>query len=202
MSHARHVQRRHTWMRTLKLEELEQRLLLNGDPGISSVQASYSLGDLDGANGFVLEGIDVDDNSAWSVSNAGDVDGDGYDDILIGAIEADLGGDEQAGETYVVFGKASGFTASVDLGVLDGSDGFVLEGIDVYHESGWSVSTAGDVNGDGYADILIGAYLADPNGRNSGETYVVFGKSGSFTASMDLGALDGTNGFVLEGIDK
>ena len=58
MSHARHVQRRHTWMRTLKLEELEQRLLLNGDPGISSVQASYSLGDLDGANGFVLEGID------------------------------------------------------------------------------------------------------------------------------------------------
>ena len=52
MSHSRHVQRRHTWMRTLKLEELEQRLLLNGDPGISSVQASYSLADLDDTNGL------------------------------------------------------------------------------------------------------------------------------------------------------
>ena len=87
MSHSRHVQRRHTWMRALKLEELEQRLLLNGDPGISSVQASYSLADLDGTNGFVLEGIDVVDTSGdyKSLSMAGDVNGDGLSDIIIGA---------------------------------------------------------------------------------------------------------------------
>ena len=132
MSHSRHVQRRHTWMRTFKLEELEQRLLLNGDPGISSVQASYSLADLDGTNGFVLEGIDVGDTSGGykSLSTAGDVNGDGYDDILIGARGADPGGDSLAGETYVVFGKSGSFGASVDIGALDGTNGFVLQAVD------------------------------------------------------------------------
>ena len=144
MSHSRHVQRRHTWMRALKLEELEQRLLLNGDPGISSVQATYSLADLDGTDGFVLEGIDAYDYAGFSVNTAGDVNGDGYADILVGA--------NGAGETYVVFGKSESFGASVDLGSLDGNDGFVLEGIDAGDSSGISVSTAGDVNGDGYAD--------------------------------------------------
>ena len=83
---------------------------------------------------------------------------------------------------------------------MDDSDGFVLEGIDWSDFSGQSVSSAGDVNGDGYADILIGALIADPGGvSGSGETYVVFGKSGSFGASLDLGSLDGSDGFVLEG---
>ena len=178
MSHSRHVQCRHTWMCTLKLEELEQRLLLNGDPGISSVQASYSLADLDGTDGFVLMGIDAYDRSGSSVSNAGDVNGDGYDDILIGAGYADPNGDAQAGETYVVFGKSGSFGASVDLGALDGSDGFVLEGIDADDNSGGRVSTAGDVNGDGYADLLIGARYADPGGESAaGETYVVLPSS-------------------------
>ena len=109
-------------------------------------------------------------------TGVGDVNGDGYADLLIGASGAD-----PAGETYVVFGKSGSFGSSVDLSALDGSDGFVLEGID---GSGIAVSTAGDVNGDGYADILIGAYR--PNSY-AGETYLVFGKSESFDESVDLG---------------
>ena len=66
------------------------------------------------------------------------------------------------------------------------------------------MSSAGDVNGDGLADLLIGAYGADPNGSDSGASYVVFGRntaqSGPFPASLDLSALDGTNGFRLNGV--
>jgi hypothetical protein len=74
---------------------------------------------------------------------------------------ADPGGKPNAGETYVVFGQATGWTASLDLSSLNGSNGFRLDGIDVADESGFSVSGAGDVNGDGFDDVIIGAY-ADP----------------------------------------
>ncbi len=75
-----------------------------------------------------------------------------------------------------------------DLSTLDGSNGFRLDGIDVDDYSGYSVSTAGDVNGDGYADILVGAYGADdPGGHNfDGETYVVFGSGSGFAAGCEV----------------
>ena len=67
-------------------------------------------------------------------------------------------GTRNAGESYVVFGSSGGFAASLDLSALDGSNGFRLDGIDAFDdESGWSVSGAGDVNGDGIADLIIGA---------------------------------------------
>ena len=161
---------------------------------------------LDGTNGFVLNGIDADDRSGGSVSSAGDVNGDGYDDLIIGAYRADPNGASYAGETYVVYGGASapGAGGMLDLSALDGSNGFVLNGIDAYNWSGWSVSSAGDVNGDGYDDLIIGAYRADPNGASyAGETYVVYGGASAPGAGgmLDLSALDGTNSFVLNGID-
>ena len=101
----------------------------------------------------------------------------------------------------MVFGSSTEFSAIFDLADLDGKNGFVLNGIDAGDRSGASVSTAGDVNGDGIDDLMIGAVEADPNGTDSGETYVVFGNSSGFPASFDLSDLDGKNGFVLNGID-
>ena len=65
----------------------------------------------------------------------------------------------------MVFGKASGFAANLDLSTLNGSNGFRLDGIDADDYSGFSVSQAGDVNGDGFDDLIIGAYGADPGGK-------------------------------------
>jgi Ca2+-binding RTX toxin-like protein len=181
-----------------------------GDEGVTYIvfgaaggfAASLSLGNLDGTNGFRLDGVDADDLSASSVASAGDINGDGFDDILIGAFIADPGGNGNAGETYVVFGRPGGFGVSLDLSALDGTNGFRLDGIDAYDFSGASVASAGDVNGDGFDDILIGAYFADPDGAiYAGETYVVFGKASGFGGSLSLSALDGDNGFRLEGID-
>ena len=171
-------------------------------PGTGGV---LDLSMLDGTNGFILTGIDANDRSGSSVSSAGDVNGDGYDDLIIGAYRVDPNGDNNAGETYIVYGGASapGTDGVLDLGALDGTNGFTLTGIDANDFSGISVSSVGDVNGDGYDDLIIGAYRADPNGDNSGETYVIYGGASAPGTGgvLDLGALDGTNGFILTGID-
>ena len=164
--------------------------------------ASLALSSLDGSNGFVINGIDPQDSSG-SVSGAGDVNGDGFDDLIIGAYHADPGGKFNAGESYVVFGKASGFGASLELSSLDGNNGFVINGIDPHDTAGESVSGAGDVNGDGFDDLIIGARSASPwLVSNQGQSYVVFGKAGTFAASLELSSLDGNNGFVINGIDQ
>ncbi len=164
--------------------------------------ASLNLSALNGTNGFVINGIDANDYSGRSVSSAGDVNGDGIDDLIIGAYKADPNGQSNAGESYIVFGKSTGFAASLNLSTLNGTNGFVIHGIDASDASGRSVSSAGDVNGDGIGDLIIGAPYADPNGQsNAGESYIVFGKSTGFAASLNLSALNGTNGFVMSGID-
>ena len=169
---------------------------------VQGFPATLELANLDGSNGFAINGIDENDRSGFSVSAAGDVNADGIDDVIIGASLADPNDNSSAGESYVVFGTVQGFTASLDLTTLDGTNGFVINGIDANDFSGISVSAAGDVNGDGINDLIIGALGAAPNGNDAaGESYVVFGTDQGFTASLDLVTLDGTNGFVINGID-
>ncbi|MFW9259955.1 integrin alpha, partial [Nostoc sp. CALU 546] len=73
--------------------------------------AVLNLSELNGSNGFVINGIAESDNSGRSVSSAGDINGDGFDDLIIGAIGADPNGQNSAGSSYVVFGSNSGFDA-------------------------------------------------------------------------------------------
>ena len=167
------------------------------------VNAVLNLSDLDGSNGFVINGIDVDDASGGSVSNAGDINGDGFDDLIIGARFADPNGQYNAGQSYVVFGSSSGFASSLNLSSLDGSNGLVINGINSADFSGSSVSSAGDINGDGIDDLIIGAPNANSNGQYfAGSSYVVFGSSSGFGASLDLSSLNGSNGFVINGINR
>ena len=78
--------------------------------------------------------------------------------------------------------------------------GFRIDGTNACDASGLSVSSAGDVNGDGLADLLIGAVFASPDGNlAAGSAYVVFG-AGSFSASLALSSLDGSNGFRMDGL--
>ena len=155
-----------------------------------------------GTGGFVINGIDPVDESGRSVSGAGDVNGDGLADVIVGAYRADPGGIDRAGESYVIFGKADG--TSVNLtDVAAGIGGFVINGIDQSDYSGQSVSGAGDVNGDGLADLIVGAYRADPDGKSyAGETYVVFGKVDTAPVNLSAFAAGDGGGFVINGIDQ
>ncbi|PXW89871.1 FG-GAP repeat protein [Nitrosomonas sp. Nm84] len=160
---------------------------------------SINLSSLDGSNGFRLDGVAAEDFSGYAVSNAGDVNGDGFDDVIVGARGSDPNGNS-SGSSYVVFGRASGFDAAMDLSILDGSSGFRLDGANEFDSLGASVSNAGDVNGDGFDDLIMGAPYTDLNGSYSGSSYVVFGRASGFDAAMDLSSLDGNNGFRLDDI--
>ncbi len=164
----------------------------------SGFSATMELSSLDGSNGFRLDGATAYGHSGRSVSNAGDVNGDGFDDVIVGAYRADPNG-SFSGSSYVVFGKASGFSATMELSSLDGSNGFRMDGVSEGDASGWSVNNAGDVNGDGFDDVIVGASYAEPNGHSSGSSYVVFGKASGFDATINLSDLDGGNGFSLVG---
>jgi len=167
----------------------------------SGFAAGLNLSSLDGSNGFAINGIAARDQSGWSVSSAGDVNGDGFDDLIIGAFAADPNGISYAGQSYVVFGSNSGFAAGLNLSTLNGSNGFAINGIAAFDRSGWSVSSAGDINGDSFDDLIIGARDADPNGIfNAGQSYVVFGSNSGFGAGLNLSTLNGSNGFAINGI--
>lgn len=148
-----------------------------------------------GAGGFRIDGAAASDQAGRSVAAAGDVNGDGRPDVIVGADEADSNGRPESGSAYVVFGKAS--TAPVDLAAL-GGDGYRIDGAAARDAAGQSVAGAGDVNGDGRPDVVVGAPAADPNGRtSSGSAYVVFGKASRTT--VDLAAL-GAGGFRINGV--
>jgi hypothetical protein len=169
--------------------------------GKSTFSASIDSSSLTGLSGFVIDGAAVDDRAGRSVSNAGDVNGDGFDDMLIGAVGADPNGSD-SGATYVVFGTSASFGAGIDLSTLDQdvSKGFAIEGGAASDFSSIAVSAAGDVNGDGYDDILIGARGADVNGNESGSTYLLFGKASGFDAHINLDTLTGATGLRLNGV--
>jgi len=161
--------------------------------------SSLQLSALNGSNGFRLDGVAAGDGSGRVVSATGDINGDGIADVVIGAFRADPNG-LSSGSSYVVFGSSAGFFASIDLSDLNGSNGFRLDGAAAADGSGISVSAAGDINGDGIADVIIGAFRADPNGSQSGSSYVVFGTGTGFASSLALSALNGSNGFRLDGV--
>ena len=96
-------------------------------------------------------------------------------------------GGSDAGEAYVVFGKASGFGTAVGRPAGDRPhDALAAAGL--HHpgrcgrttSAGFSVSSAGDVNGDGFDDLIVGAPCGDDGGTDAGEAYVVFGKASGF----------------------
>jgi len=176
-------------------------------PMNGNFDSPFELSTLDGSDGFVLNGAAANDRAGISVSAAGDINGDGIDDLIIGADEADPNGQSDSGTSYVVFGKNTGFSSTFELSSLamgDGSTGFVLNGEIENELSGYSVSAAGDVNGDGIDDLIIGSSQADPNGFATGASYVVFGRNtavnGNFASSIELSSLDGSDGFVLNGV--
>jgi hypothetical protein len=109
-----------------------------------------------------------------SVASAGDVNGDGYADVIVGAITYTNGEDDE-GRAYVYHGSASGLSSIA---------AWTGESDQAYAEYGISVASAGDVNGDGYADIIVGADYYDGGQEDEGRAYVYYGSKGGTEAGV------------------
>ena len=184
---------------------------------------SFSPGSSDDApDGAQIEGGMRWDHLGHAVASAGDINGDGLDDLIVGA-PYDTAGDQAGklsseGFALVVYGMKDGalrddFTpASLTQGL-----GFQIQGDVPGDQLGWSVASAGDLNGDGLGDLVVGAPSGDDGGRNAGEAYVIFGKldpdgtrlgeamsdsdeTGSLIYQvLDTNFLEPTAGFILQG---
>ncbi len=130
---------------------------------------------LTGDQGFRLFGFEDGGEIGRSVASAGDVNGDGIDDILVGAPDLDVAEREDAGQAFLIYGKEGG-PGDIDVTNLDADQGFAISGAAANDHTGRDVSAAGDINGDGFADLLVGAPY-------SNSAYVLYG--GDVTGSVN-----------------
>ena len=167
----------------------EAYVIYGGTPGVELPAVGGAI-DLDSTSaGFTVVGAGISDMLGFSIA-AGDVNGDGTDDLVVGAPFAG------SGEAYIILGGTPGVElpaagGSLDLGVTNADLTLFGDG-----NAGISVAT-GDINGDTIADIIVGAYTAAPGGRNAaGKTYIVYGYA-------SLGTEDGAgHGSCSDGLDN
>ncbi len=119
-----------------------------------------------------------DDGVGWKMAGAGDVDGDGYEDILLGAPRNDDAG-EDAGKIYTILGRTGGWPTDLGNADLAFTGEFTGDQLSV-------VAAAGDTNGDGYDDFLLGAPYNDDTGNEAGKVYLLHGRSTGWPADLAL----------------
>lgn len=162
---------------------------------IGGIPQDIDLNDLDLTKGFHISGSA---GLGSPVSSAGDFNGDGVDDVLVGAFLAN----NTAGAVFIIYGRAGGVQSHIDLrNTLDLSQGLQILGGNHNDLLGLYVNSAGDINGDGVDDVIIGAPGASPFGRSkAGTAYVIYGKIGGFESHIDLqNPLNITQGFQVIG---
>jgi glycosylphosphatidylinositol phospholipase D len=165
--------------------------------GSATLPASFDLSTLDGGNGFSISSTDMSSTPNGDAVAIGDINGDGFGDVAIGSRSAFPNGLSSAGEVFVVYGHGGAFAPELQVGNLNGSNGFAIEPAHSGEFAGSSLAFVDDFNGDGAPDLAIGA-PATPGGPQFGTAFVVFGKGGNgFPAHFGLGSLDGTNGVAL-----
>ena len=166
--------------------------------GAGGMPSHFNPALVDGTNGFKIDSPQGSFRELSHTLSAGDFNGDGIDDLAIGMPFGYTDG-IRAGLTYVLFGKSTGFAPTVELTQLDGTNGFRVEGVLDRDFAGASIAMSGDINGDGFDDLVIGAPTAQQPGTRSGSVNVLFGHGGSQASIVELSSLNGTNGFKISG---
>lgn len=132
----------------------------------SKVYIFFGGPNMDAKHDVVLNSINPDDYFSLSISGAGDVNGDGFDDVIVSGPYYSAADKEKAGRVYIYLGGPN----------MDINPDIVITGLTKFEELGYSVSCAGDINKDGYADVILGA-PSPMYSKNCGSAYILFGGS-------------------------
>jgi uncharacterized protein YciU (UPF0263 family) len=146
------------------------------DEGAAFIFQGGAAGIADGSPATAAAQLEADQAFSWlgsSVSGAGDVNGDGYADVIVGATDYDAGKTDE-GAAFVFLGGAGGVASG---GPASANAQLVARQVDAF--LGWSVSGAGDVNGDGFADVIVGATDYDAGEVDEGIALVFLGNGGA-----------------------
>lgn len=143
------------------------------DPG------AFCLGSLDGTLGLRYDAVDSRGLAGLAVAFAGDLNGDGFDDLAI----AEPGADGGAGAVYLIYGRAGPFGTRESLVSLAEGEGTRFSAPPGVAGLGWSLARVGDLDGDGLDDLAIGAPGSD---GGAGRVIIIFGREGGFPASQSL----------------
>jgi hypothetical protein len=133
---------------------------------------------------WIADGDQAGGKFGYAVDTAGDVNGDGYADVIAGAPEVDLGNLHE-GRAFVYQGSASGLATTPAWSARGDQAGALF---------GWAAGTAGDVNGDGYADIVVGAPYFDSPWTDSGRAFVFHGSAVGLATIAAWDAVEGDGG--------
>jgi Secretion system C-terminal sorting domain/FG-GAP repeat/FG-GAP-like repeat len=143
----------------------------NYDNGQNNEGAAFvyhgSAGGINTTASATVESNQANASMGWSVASAGDINGDGYSDVIVGAYRYD-NGQTNEGAAFVYHGSASGIITTAAA---------TLESNQANASMGWSVASAGDVNGDGYSDVIVGAYQYDSGQAEEGAAFVFHGSA-------------------------
>jgi hypothetical protein len=164
-------------------------LLISGTICAQNYPAVLDVNNLNGRNGFEIPAIKTGDRIGTDVDFIGDLNGDGFDDIIIGSQEENNTGFELGGTAYIVFGSDKPFAPTFDLNSLDGTNGFIVYGISEDERRGIVAKGVGDVNNDGIDDVVIGT--------ERDKHIILYGKNGSFPSKMTVNDINGSNGFII-----
>ncbi len=157
--------------------------------------AEFDKTTVDGINGFTIPSLAPNTNDAFGteVQFIGDINNDGIEDMAIASGSAIIGENKLSGRAYILFGSKNRFSSPFDLATLDGTNGFVVEGIVSDERRGATLAGVGDINGDGIDDILIGTSSLEV------KTILLYGST-DFPALITSNDIDGSNGFLINAI--
>jgi len=156
----------------------------------------------DNTSGFRMSGLYANGRLGYAVSNIGDLNNDGFDDISVCAPYSTPETVMETGEIYVIFGGASDFGETFDVGQLDGSNGFRIRGVHAQDRLGYGGANAlGDINNDGITDMIVTTPYSDPlvDVLDTGGAFVIFGRANGFPSVVHLDTLGSNSGFSLYG---